>query len=78
MQDLRQISGFRTVILELNCLAIDFENAENRGPVSHVNSFEKDWHLDSTIHLETVKFIETQRDELRTYLEVTLGKGPVL
>ena len=76
LQHLRRLSAFRTITLELECLAIDFEDVHLREKDSlQIRCGLGDGYLGSYCHKEWVAAMERQRQRLRTYLEVTLGAG---
>lgn len=75
-QDLRRLSAFRNVTLELEFTAIDFEDVGlvDRGPIQLPWGAGDDY-IGSADHKIFVSAMEGMRERLRTYLEITLGES---
>ena len=74
--DLRRLSSFRTVIIEVECEAIEFEDFDivDRGPIEVPWDAEDDF-CDSARHVRMVSGKERAMEELRVYLQEMLGNG---
>lgn len=73
-QKIRRLSAFRKVTLELEFAAEDFDDVGlvNRGPI-RLHWGASDDYVGSTDHMMFVSAMERKRENLRTYLEITLG-----
>lgn len=75
-QDLRKLSTFDTVTLELECEAIDFDDFDSvdRSPVKLPWDAEDNFR-GSARHMRMIAGRERKMEKLRVYLEETLGSG---
>ena len=74
--DLRRLSTFKTISIEIECEAIDFEDFEtvDRGPIELPFDAEDDFR-GSELHVRMISLKELTTEKLRTCLEKSLGKG---